>query len=481
MRVALRMSLRRRLRCLLRRVQLRRGFPGRVVAWRSLAIACLVVFLFQGNAAVAARNRVVPISWEKFPRGLPADADAERIRLILLNANRYALTTWWKARGFGVQKEPILDFFGRGETNIRPVANEAFALAVALATGAYDAQRVGVPRDIAIERTVRLVTSLARRHRATTKKGWGNSWQTASWATSSGFAAWLFWDRLTPQAQKEVQVMVEFESNRLNALGVPSYRSATGTIIYKGDSKAEENAWNAMILQLAIAMMPHHANRDIWRTKMLQYMLSAFSRPQDVGSDRVVHGRALSEWLTGSNINEDGSVVNHGRIHPDYMAAITSNIHAALTHTLAGFPTPRAAFFNADVVYRGLVDQSHKGKTIYEPGVATIWYPQGTRWGSKRRMNFALLDIEARAFGFDRKASVKAGEWERLHAQAVLEMQRRAKDGRTYQDPEEDRYQGREEWVADLAAQAYLTKWIKRQGGFSVTDDAFPFKIVNRR
>lgn len=446
---------------------------GRFVA--AVCVYSMIISLAAPVVTQAASTRVAPIAWNAFPAGRPKDADSERMRMILLHANRYALTTWWTERGYAGQTDPILTFYGRGEDNIRPAANEAFALAVILATGAYDERVTGIPRDRAEAITKKLIRSLARRHRANTPNGWGNGWQTANWATSAGFAGWLLWDRLSPDERRDVQNMVIYESNRFNAYRVPYYQGKDGRIQYPGDTKAEENAWNGMILQLSTAMMPEHPNRNLWRSKMLGFIISAFARPSDAHRQTLMHGRPLAEWLNGSNANEDGSVTNQRRLHPDYMTTVSMNLHTALTYGLARLPVPAAALFNAKHIYRAMSEGVFNGATIYQPGSADVRYPQGTRWGTHRRMHFALLDAQATAFGLDRDLGRRGTYWERFHAHDVLTLQRRSSDRRTYQAPGEDTYGGREAWVADLAAQAYLTKFIKANGLFRLTTDALPY------
>lgn len=427
--------------------------------------------------ARAASSNVAPIRWLRFRSGAPTDENTVRVREILLNANRYALTTWWTQKAFARQKETYLLFGGTGEFHIRPAASEAFALAVSMNTGAYDPRKAGVPIAAAKERTLRLVRSLAYRHVANTPGGWGDHWQSALWASSAGTAGWLLWDELSATDREYLRRMVEHEADRFTEYGVPYYSTKSGTIVSPGDTKAEENAWNGRILQLATAMMPQHPRRELWQKKMIELMLSAFARPSDATSARQLHGRTLAEWLQGSNVGNDGSVVNHGRIHPDYFASVTDNIHGALLYTLAGLPTPQAALFNADTVYAALVHQPFAGKTIYREGSADVYYPEGTRWGTGRRMHFALLDTQARVFGFDRSLSKNGAYWEPLHAQAVLSMQQRSTDGRTYLKRAQDTYPGREEWVADLAAQAYLTKWLGSKGAYRISaDPQFPLK-----
>jgi len=445
-----------------------------------LKLSFVVLIFTQPLAVLAFNTEVVPVNWNKFKKGLPIDADSSRVRQILLNSNKYALTSWWNDKGFSKQKNSFLEFGGINENQIRPAADEAFALAVSLKTGAYDQNLTGISREDAQTKVTKLISSLAFRHISNSKKGWGNSWQSALWASNTGFAGWLLWDNLSSYDKALVKNMVIYESNRFNVYDPPYYRSLNGKINYHGDTKAEENAWNGTILQIATAMMPNHPNKKIWQTKMLQLAMSSFSSPIDPKNNEVINGRPVSKWVNGSNINADGSLVNHGKINPDYMATFTLNINTALAYTLASLPIPKAVFHNADVVYKAFVQNKYAGKTIYTLGSDKIYYPKGKSWGSERRMQFVLADIQARIFGLDKTISKRGGYWSNLHEQAVLNLQKRTKDGRTYIALSEDTYSGREEWVAYHAGQAYLTQWLNKQGKFQITNQAFPFVIVKK-
>jgi hypothetical protein len=441
-----------------------------------------VAALAPAAAAGTESGGVAPIDWSRFGAGIPADDDAQRSRATLGNAARYGLTSWWTAKGYAAQQDRYLSFGGKAEPNIRPPASEAVAIATALSTGAYDSEVAGVPEDEARARAIRLVASLAHRHAATTSGGWGDEWQSALWAYYAGFAGWLLWDELPLEDQQAVERMVVHEADRFIGYEVPYYRDETGAVVYPGDSKAEENAWNANLLQLATAMMPDHPHQPLWMDKNLELMVSAFSRPADLDGTRIVNGKPVREWLHGSNIADDGTLVNHGFIHPDYMATTLHNNNAVLAYALAGEAAPEAALFNTGVVYRALVDLPFSsppflapGGTIYVDGSGDLYYPQGNDWGTSRRMHVALLDIQARALHLDDGASVDAASWERLHAQRVLDMQARFADGRTYGPTAEDTYSGREEWVAVHAAQAWLTKWLDHKpGAIRVTGRAYP-------
>src|SRR5215468_9057605 len=45
-------------------------------------------------------------------------------------------------------------------------------------------------------------------------KRWGNSWQSAMWAGTLGFGAWLLWDDLDADLRKDVQRVLASESDR---------------------------------------------------------------------------------------------------------------------------------------------------------------------------------------------------------------------------------------------------------------------------
>lgn len=426
-------------------------------------------------------GQVVPIKWKAFHKPGPSDSLSLMERDILLNAVKYGLTTWYNDdKKFDSQTGAYLDFGGIGEYNIRPAAAEAQAIAIAIKTNIYDERLTGVSKSRAIEILLKLIGSEAYHHKVNSKGGWGDHWQSALWSAYVGTAGWLMWDELSATDKEYVQKMVEFEANRLNNYVVPYMQDKNGKVIFKGDSKSEENSWNATILHLALAMMPKHPNAKLWMNKNIELMLSANIRPQDIYSDQVFNGRKLSIIAQGSNYNADGTVTNHGRIHPDYMACTSHTFFNALVFALARKATPKAAFFNADIIYQAMSGHEftappylQPGGTIYKEGTGDIYYPVANDWGTSRRMQFALMDCQMSAFKMDKTSKHQGTYWEALHAGVVLDMQKRGSDGRTYQTPKEDTYKSREEWVAILAGQTWLTKWLLAQHKFKVTNKAY--------
>jgi hypothetical protein len=475
------------------------GFKSRAVVLGTIAVLALTPAV-QSSAHVsvgtlapprAAAGTIVPIDWGRFGDVRVDDPAGRRLRALLLNANRYALTTWWDTRFAGQQDAEVLDLGGVSEHQIREVAAQAYALAAALQTGAYDETVVGVTESLARHRAIVLARSLAVSHAANRAGGWSegwvatqggpDSWQSGMWAAMASFAGWLLWDDLDTDTRSAVRSMLEYEAYRFTDYRVPYWTTEDGVERFPGDTKAEDSSWNAMLLQVATAAMPCHPMRSIWTETKLELMISSFARPSDATSERVVNGRPLGEWLSGWNVTEDGLAVNHGIVHPDYMTTVPQNLQAVQTATLAGLPVAEGALHNADLVYEALVDHQFTdppynapGGTMYRAGSDSVYFPEGQDWGDSRRMNFAAMDATIDALDLDQGVSTPAEVWEERHADAALAMQQRFDDGRTYGPDDSDTYQGREGWVAMHAAWAWMTDWIVASGDVRFSGSADP-------
>ncbi|MBN1590854.1 MAG: hypothetical protein JW888_15180, partial [Pirellulales bacterium] len=150
-------------------------------------------------------------------------------------------------------------------------------------------------------------------------RSWGNQWQSAMWARSLGFGAWLLWEDLDRSTRRSVARVVEFEADRFVD------RAPKSRVV--NDTGAEENAWNAGLAALACCMMPDHPRADLWDQAAKRYMYNTFSIAVDkndhsMGDD----GRAVREWVTTVNAHPDLTVENHGLVHVGYL----KNAHAMM-------------------------------------------------------------------------------------------------------------------------------------------------------
>ena len=451
---------------------------------------------------IQKNNAVTPINWRNLAEPYPTTDDANLVKELFLNSLKYAVNEGCRSIG----QEKYIDY---GNLNnrfirhdiIRPPAMQALSIAIALKLGLYDATIIGKSEDEALNICARLVRSLARCHKTIEPDiGWGIGWQDAWWAFATGFAGWLTWDSYDQEDSAYIQRMIMMEADStasINRRGM-YYMDKSGEILIPGDTKAEENAWDSNIRHLAFAMMPNHEHRFTWEYDGLLLNISAFAAPEDVtgsNKDRIVNGKKLSDWLEGSNTYDNGTLVNHSMIHPDYMAAANGNLINSAVLTLGGLPTPEGVFHGVKRTYNALVNVKFDdnyvlpadtaelgifkpphgvyGKTIYsysDPECTkkshALYMPQGNDWGDVRQVTMGSFDAMIDAFGCGTPC-VK--EWEVVHLKAAKKMQERFTNGQMYGPGELENFAPREEQALLELATAALAKWTVCQKEYKIT------------
>lgn len=417
---------------------------------------------------------VVPINWDQFEQARKGDQHLAECTTLLLNSARYNLA--WIEQAFELDEAgDAYVLTGFQEHGVRPACCVVYGTGVLLKTGSYDAKIVGVSQDQAQERTIRLIRGIVRAHRANRPEGeaWGISrdwpdshqyWQTALWAALSGMGGWLMWEDLDSTTQQMLVAMLQQESARFVDLNyqVP-YWNGDG-----GDTKAEENSWNSMILALMTAMMPDHPGAPNWKRRCSELMISSYATRRDwEANETMIDGRLVQEWLNGFNALPGGVVINHGFIHPDYMGAISMNFWGLTTQSLAGRGAPQAWDFNAPLIYETFLSKSwdvppfeKPGGTIYVPGKSNIYYPRGNDWSYHDLTIYYLMDVFGHIYRWDARAT----QWMKLRAASMLKMQLRHDDRRMFAKGEYDTYPGSEQWAYWCLTDAFLPMWLHAQG-----------------
>ena len=426
----------------------------------------------QGWIASPNQTVTLPSAFDTTPLTQP---DSIRARQILANTNKYLMTTWWDTQAPTLLATTLGQNLQNDE--VRRLSMAALSLSTAIATGAYDETTVGVSKDIATTRTIQLIDRVAAMHVSNNPNGWGAGWQTSLWASLNGRAAWFLWPQLSAQTQKNVARMVDFEANYAMGQKIHYMRDASGAVLTAGDTGSDDTSWWATPIQLAIVMFPNHPHSKVWKYTMAEFALASWARPSDILNSTNINGAAVSQWINGSNVEADGTVINHSRVAPDYSTLIYQNTDAITTFSLAGKQTPQAIIELLAPVYNAYQNvnfsvppYNNPGGTIYVPNSASIYYPQGIDWGTGQMLPYALVDAEAAAYGLNTTTSA---QYEQLHAEAQLALQARFTDGHTFLDNTEYNYVGREEHTAQLASQLYLTKYIRDHNLASFTNESY--------
>ena len=444
----------------------------------------------------------------------PIDHSAELVEIMNLNL-RYILNTWWpsekdyvyaaatsmnsdqqlteerraairdSARAFAdwrdVDEFPIL-YLSReqAENGIRPVSHAIYCIALALHYGYYDEEIAGVSGEDAEAMCIKLINSVVEEHRSNhpddqEDRYWGDSWQSPLWAENIGLGAWLLRDSMKPEDYAKAERMVLNEADRMAYdFEIPYYQDENGKIIYPGDTKGEEIAWSAKILALACAMFPDSEKLPDWSDKLERMLVSSTAMQEDLGSERIVDGRKVGDLINGSNVNEDGTVVNHDLVHIDYMATIYEEMgDTIVVYKIAGEPVPEAATFNLDKIYRGLIDvdlgkydESRAGKNFYlrdENGQPTgeVTMPGKNDWGKPGYAIYYLCDVMTDRLDLDTdiEETYKAHVWEELHYEKMRDQVRRETDGGItgqFFQPGENSFVSGELFMMHNLAEAYV-------------------------
>ncbi|NOY79839.1 MAG: hypothetical protein GXP31_02420 [Kiritimatiellaeota bacterium] len=350
------------------------------------------------------------------------------LRYVRLTAPRFR--DWSYAPGCRFHKRE-----GHLEWDVRQNATVALGYA-ALLRGPYEPTVSGVPRERIAADLIGLLRTLALTHRANflpTGDGnpWGDQWQSAFWAGIAGQAAWLVWDRLPDDVRIMTARMIEHEADRFNTRPPDSG--------YRGDTKAEENAWNSEVIALAACMFPNHPRHGLWQERAIVYMLNSFVRKSDLVSNRIVDGKPLNQRLTAVTIYPDFTLENHERVHPDYLACGSLLLRNALLYHAGDMPLPQSMFFNMPETYEVV-----KRLTAAN---GSCFYVNGQDWWPHRIDVPLLVSACSSVLSNDPEAAFL----ERACLESFGRMHARFEDGRAWDTREYNYANAEEEMIARYA------------------------------
>ena len=266
-----------------------------------------------------------------------------------------------------------------GEYNgIRPIGSMVLACGTLLK---YDAGLTASEREDLLAKATAALRYVTATHftgtqRCVDGKKWGGldrpgvhsgrvQWESSYWTSSFALGAWLIWDKLDPQLQRDVERVVAAQDNLL-ATGNPPVNLWL-------DTKAEENGWNVPLLTLGELMFPANPNAALWHKTALKYMMNTLCTAADTNDTSLVDGREVKEWVLGANLQPDYTLENHNIFHPSYVGCSSYFLtQAQMYYTYAGKPIPQAATHH-------LMDVWQMYRTIILPWGETA-YPQGMDW-----------------------------------------------------------------------------------------------------
>ncbi len=175
-------------------------------------------------------------------------------------------------------------------------------------------------------------THKANKLRQTTNSAyWGSTsaddfvWESSLWAMSVAYSAFFQWNSLSDTQKGYIYALLKAECNYELTRSIP-----TG---YSGDTKAEENGWEADILAATLGLYPDDTLAQQWFNRLRQFAVNSYSHASDLQKntplDAWYDGKSASDLFLGKNIYDDYTLQNHNMFHTSYQNVVMQELGEA--------------------------------------------------------------------------------------------------------------------------------------------------------
>ncbi len=150
-------------------------------------------------------------------------------------------------------------------------------------------------------------------------------WESSLWAMSVAYSAYFQWNTLTEAQKKYIYAMLKAECNYELNRTIP-----TG---YAGDTKAEENGWEADILAATLGLFPDDALAPKWFERLREFAINSYSHTSDAADHTVIdpdyNTKTVADMYKGANLYDDYSLQNHNLFHTSYQNVVMQELGEA--------------------------------------------------------------------------------------------------------------------------------------------------------
>ena len=160
---------------------------------------------------------------------------------------------------------------------------------------------------------------------------WGSTstsdytWESSLWAMSLCYAAHFLDSELTATQKTYIYNMVRAECNYELGRSIP-----TG---FSGDTKAEENGWEADILACALGLYPDDDLAAQWFERLRLFAINSYSQRDDATDNTVIdpeyNQTTVADLYRGQNLYDDYTLQNHNLFHTSYQNVVMQELGEA--------------------------------------------------------------------------------------------------------------------------------------------------------
>lgn len=152
-----------------------------------------------------------------------------------------------------------------------------------------------------------------------------HTWESSLWALSVAYSAFFQWDKLTAEQKGHVERLLKAECNYELERNIP-----TG---YKGDTKAEENGWEADVLAATLGLFPYDALAPRWFARLREFAINSYSHQRDAHDTTLIDPEydktTVADLYRGQNLYEDYTLQNHNYFHTSYQNVVIQELGEA--------------------------------------------------------------------------------------------------------------------------------------------------------
>ena len=150
-------------------------------------------------------------------------------------------------------------------------------------------------------------------------------WESSLWAMSVAYSAFFQWDELSNKQRDYVYQLLKAECNYELERQIP-----TG---YQGDTKAEENGWEADVLAATLGLFPNDELAPRWFERMREFAINSYSHPTDARDTTVIdpayNQLRVCDLYRGPNLYADYTLQNHNYFHTSYQNVVIQELGEA--------------------------------------------------------------------------------------------------------------------------------------------------------
>ena len=144
-------------------------------------------------------------------------------------------------------------------------------------------------------------------------------WESSLWAMSVAYSAFFQWHKLMGMQKYYIHTLLKAECNYELERSIP-----TG---YAGDTKAEENGWEADVLAAALGLFPNDPEAPRWFQRLREFAINSYSQKDDALNHTVIDTdydqQTIADLYKGQNLYDDYTLQNHNYFHTSYQNVVS--------------------------------------------------------------------------------------------------------------------------------------------------------------